>query len=1138
VSALASTGTAPHARPVSPYKGLAPFEDSELDELLFFGRERDREVIAANLVAARLTVLYGPSGVGKSSVLRAGVARDLRELPGGPLVVVHDAWSEEPARGLAEAVAAAAETPAAGLSDTVEAAAALHGDVFLLLDQLEAYFVYHGNNRALGEALVELLTRTDLPVHILLSIREDSLARLDTFKGQLPGLLANRLRLDHLSRDAGRRAIVGPLERFGQLFPEEAGLEVEPELVEAVLDGVRAGAVVQAGRGRGVAKEAELHARVETPYLQLVMQRLWEVERAAGSQVLRLQTLERLGGPAPIVEEHLERALAALTPAQKELAARMFNHLVTPSGMKISHGTRDLAGYARASEEELEPVLATLGEERILRPVGADGGEAAHEIYHDVLAEAVLAWRSRFDAERALAAERAAATKRHRRLLVVVGASLVALAITVGVAVFALTQRSQARAAAQRAHARELDANALTSLGVDPAKGLQDALDAARLSPSPQAEDVLRTTLLASRLRRILPAGGPVTSAAYSPDSRQVLTASADGKARLYDARSGALLRTLDGGAPLAGAVFDRTGRLVATAGKDGAARVLATASGRRVATLRHHGAVLSVAFSPGGGLLVTTGADGTARIWRVATWKLLAVLPHPGRVYSAVFNPDGSLIVTRSTDRYARVFETRGGRLVRKLDQGGIVEVATFSPNGHFVVTGGANQTARIWVARTGRLLVELKGHRGPVLAVAISRRDSLLATASSDGSARVWSFPQGQLQTVLLGHALYVTGVAFSPDGFSLVTTSLDGTARVWQPGSGDLRAVLAGDSDSVTSAAFNLDGSAVVTASDDGTARIWNPQIEPQLQLLARTSGPVRAIGISPNGRDVLVAGPGRRLSVRNAATGRPLLSLTAPGPVRDGAYNPDGGSFAFGTQSEVVVAAVPSGRILRRLDDRSTVLSVSVARDGRIAAGGADGAARIWGVDGRLDRVLRVRGVRMAHVAFSADGSRLVTATSDGIARVWNTRTGLLELTLRGHHHGLTSARFNADGTEIVTASLDHDARMWNAETGALLHVLHRHFAVVSDAEFSPDGRWIVTAGPTTAGLWDARSGLLVFFMRGHQGRLTSAAFDPSGRRIITASIDGTVRTYRCDICGTLDDLMQLAEQRQRAVASNG
>src|SRR5262249_22148264 len=150
---------------------------------------------------------------------------------------------------------------------------------------------------------------------------------------------------------------------------------------------------------RGLGRSSgELHeAKVETPYLQVVMQRLWEVERASGSRVLSVATLERLGGPTRIVSEHLERAPTTLTPPQKELAARVFNHLVTPSGTKIAHGTSDLAGYVAASESELSPVLSALQRERILRPVGGVGAEA-HEIFHDVLADAVLTWRTAFDA--------------------------------------------------------------------------------------------------------------------------------------------------------------------------------------------------------------------------------------------------------------------------------------------------------------------------------------------------------------------------------------------------------------------------------------------------------------------------------------------------------------------------------------------------------------------------------------------------------------------------------------------------------------------------------------------------------------------------------------------------------------------
>jgi hypothetical protein len=156
---------------LSPYRGLAAFEDSELDALFFFGREHDSEVVVANLIASRFTVLYGPSGVGKSSLLLASVVRTLRELPEQPLVVVFSSWNEDPEAGLAAAVAEAAGVEGGALSDVIERAQA-DRDVYVIVDQAEEYFVYHGEDTAFEEALAGLVTRP-LRVNVLLSLREE-----------------------------------------------------------------------------------------------------------------------------------------------------------------------------------------------------------------------------------------------------------------------------------------------------------------------------------------------------------------------------------------------------------------------------------------------------------------------------------------------------------------------------------------------------------------------------------------------------------------------------------------------------------------------------------------------------------------------------------------------------------------------------------------------------------------------------------------------------------------------------------------------------------------------------------------------------------------------------------------------------
>jgi len=313
----------------SPYKGLDPFGESDVDALLFFGREREREIVVANLIASRLTVLYGPTGVGKSSLLRAAVARSLRELPEDPLVVVFDRWGHDPSADLSDAIADATGEPiAAGLYGAVVAAQQSR-DVYLILDQTEEYFVYQVEEGAFDLELARLVGEP-LRVNVLLSLREDSLARLDQFKPRIPAVYANSLRLDRLDRDAGRAAILGPVERWNQLTGDR--VEVEPALVEAVLDGVETGQIEQAAGGLGTVEANGRPSAVEAPYLQLVMQRLWDVERAAGSSTLRAETLEELGGARQVVADHLERAVEALTPDQRDVAARLFTYLVTPSG--------------------------------------------------------------------------------------------------------------------------------------------------------------------------------------------------------------------------------------------------------------------------------------------------------------------------------------------------------------------------------------------------------------------------------------------------------------------------------------------------------------------------------------------------------------------------------------------------------------------------------------------------------------------------------------------------------------------------------------------------------------------------------------------------------------------------------------
>jgi len=1119
-----------------PYKGLAPFDDSDLDALLFFGRERDRDVIVANLMAARLTVLYGPTGVGKSSILRAGVAHGLRQETGVG-VVIFDSWTGDPIAGILE-TARAGRPFAEGLRG---AATEAGGDLYLVLDQFEEYFLYHEGDEGPGTLaweLPELLVRRDLRVNVLLAIREDALARLDAFKGRIPNLFANYLRLDHLDRAGGRAAIVGPVDRWNQLVEPAQRVTVEPGLVEAVLDQTAAGKVDIGLAGRGTIEEPRGDARVEAPFLQLVMERLWDAERAAGSATLRLATLRELGGAEAIVRDHLERALDSLDPAEKDVAVSMFDHLVTPSGTKIAHRVSDLEEYAAVGRGELDPVLSTLGRERIVRAVDGTGGDSArYEIFHDVLAEPVLAWKAEHEARRRFDRQREESDKRHRKLLRALALSVVAFLVMAGVTVFALSQRSHARTQARIARARELAATAVSQLQVDPQQSLALGVESARLRRTSEGEDVLRQALIEARERAILVSHGAVRTVAFSPNGRLVLTAGDDGSARLWQ-RNGTLLRTLGHGGPLAAARFSPDGTLVLTASTDGTARIWRVATGKAIAILRHRGPVTSASFSRDGRLVVTTSDDGTARVW-TAAGAPIRILDLHGPVLTASLASGGRIVVTVGSDRTgqnlrARLFVLPSGRLIRTLPARGVT-VAAFSPNGRLLVTGGEDRTAAVWRVKSGRRLYLFADHQGGVTDALFGPGGRLVVTTSSDGATRVRDVQTGVRIALMLGHVNAVTSASFSADGKFLVTTSTDGTARVWEAATGRLETVLRGHTDAVVAAAFSPDGRAVATASADGTARIWDPGTAPELRLLARARQPVRAASFSPDGRLVLTAGDDRTARILDS-NGKPVRVLDTPDAVESAIFGA-GGALVLSddAQGSLRIWRTQTGALVRMARDVSSG-PLALSPDGRLLAvpekTGAIGIRSATTLT--LERELR-RGRPFTAASFSPDGNLIATAGGDGAARIWQTMTGRLVRTLTGHTDALTDVSFSPDGRLLVTASRDHDGRIWDVATGRMTALLRGHFGPVFGARFSPDGRWVVTAGPTTAGLWQVANGHLLTYLRGHTEPLTSASFSPDGHRILTASRDGTVRTYACRICGGVDELRALAQRRLTALS---
>jgi WD40 repeat protein len=1138
----------PSAARASPFQGLTHFSSD--DERYFFGRDVEREILEAQLIVSRLTIVYGPSGVGKSSLLGAGVEHDLREEAKAAVaegrsaehvvVLYSGPWEGDAVRAIDGAIAGAVRRlygselpprPDAPFDEVLERwSDDLQARLLIILDQFESYLI-HADTEAgarLDRELPRAVMRTDLDADFMIAIREDALAGLDRFKTRIPILFDTRVRIDHLDRGAAAHAIRDPIARWNDEF--RRGLppvEIEDELVEAVLDQVRTGEVVVGRQGRGTRRPSD---RIETAHLQLVMERVWEAEDLSGERpMLRLETLERLGGAREIVVARGREAIRRLPLEEQRVVAAIFDRLVTPSGAKIAHSLDDLAKWAKTEPRELQQILDTLsaGDLRILRPAAPASGAPSgprYELFHDVLATAILDWQAEYEREQeqeqlnrklteeAAERQRAEEQARHARRQAAVAVTTAAAALGLLALVVLLWRDAQQRTATARSLA--LASAADLQRHDHPHVALLLGLEAYRWKRTWNATNstvAALESLQASGASRILHGhSGVVNNIALSPNGKTLLSAGGDATVRMWDVGSGTEIDSVTSADlnALNAVTFSPDGRRFASAGDDGRIYIWTTATRRLSCTiLVDQGTVHAIAFI-GGGQTLVSGSDGGLQLWDVR-------------------RPGSCGWETRTLGGHRPVDGLAVGRDGRTLA----------------VATTGAVEVWRVSADPAqgpdrARLVRTLRGHGGLVDGVAFARRTATLVSSGDDGTVRLWDVRRGnQIGRPLLRSDRAVYSVSSTPDGSLIVAAGVDGLIRAWSPSGerGKLRLRLLGNAGAVRGVLVADAGHTVFAAAEDGTIRIWRVAARSaQPQLLNAHTGLVNQIAFSP--KDATLAAAGDDGAVRfwdlhtKAQSGRAVK--LGPGHVNDVAYSPDGRMLVAAYDDTIrvidVARRVEFGRPLGGHRARVTAVAYSPNGDS-VASSGDDGTIRLWDVGTHAEKDPPLKGFtqNISDVAFSPDGHVLASAGEDWTARLWDLGTPTKVGAAVAHGNKVNSVAFSPDGKKLGSAG-DDGIRLWDAHSRSQLgNLLSGDTDFVHSIAFSPDGRFLAS-GAGDVRLWDVGTGRMFGapLNAGPDNLVTSVAFSADGRVLAAATgQDGTIRVWDGLLWRTYADLQK-------------
>jgi WD40 repeat protein len=565
---------------------------------------------------------------------------------------------------------------------------------------------------------------------------------------------------------------------------------------------------------------------------------------------------------------------------------------------------------------------------------------------------------------------------------------------------------------------------------------------------------------------------------------------------------------------------YSPEGKFIVSGSADSTIKIWDLETGREIWTLPDHDStVKSVAYSPDGRFVASGSADYTIKIWDVENGQNIKTLSgHTSVVNSLAYSPDGQFLASGSTDRSVRIWDIESGRALRTLLGHSLwVNSVAYSPDGRTIASGSRDTTIKLWNTQTGRELRTLSGHTDEVDALQYSPDGKFIVSGSSDTTIKIWDAGNGREIRTSTGHAGVVRTVTYSPDGrFIASGSSVDSTIRIWDAGTGrEIRSIR---SAGIETLSYSPDGMYLASGSLDNSIRLWEAGTGREILTLAGRSSWIRAVAYSPDGKYIASGSTDRTVRIREAGTGRETRIL--PGhtaSVRTVAYSPDGRYIVSGAaDSSIRIWDAGNGREIQILLGHSSVVkSVVYSPDGRfIVSGSSDSTIKVWdSLTGKELRTLSGHSAAVNSLAFSPDGMYLVSGASDNTVKIWDMGNVRELRTLRGHA-SVVSVSYSPDGRYIAFGSMDGTISIRDAETGGEWQTLLDYSEhIKSGLAYSPNSGFLASAmEDNSIVIFDAESGGALRTLSGHTGKVYDLAYSPNGLYLVSASLDGTTRTW--------------------------